>query len=236
MNSSLPKSLEMQSSPAGSLLGRARDTFIAPARLFSSLGEQAPWVGVLALATVMAASAIAAEPAEFFLRQMEDPVNRRGAPVEITSPPAEIVLWGRVMAIFGASVGHPMLAFGLAGLLALIFRVIGRGEAPFRRYLAVASHGLLIVSAGMLVAVLLRAVTGNAAALPTVGGLLPGLQPSGWLRGVLDGLNLFTLWMLAVLAVGVATMEHRVTAARATALLWGGYGLLVVTTSLLFRA
>lgn len=225
---------EAEAAPQRPLLPRVRDTFFAPARLFASFGDRPAWIGVLALATAIAAVAVAAEPAEFYLSQMEDPVNRRGAPVEITSPPEQIVLWGRLMAIFSAAVGHPLLAFAGAGLLALGFRVIGRGQGAFAQYLAVASHGLLIVSVGMIVTVVLRAATGDSDMLPTVGALTA--QPeAGWLGGVLHGLNLFTLWMLAVIAIGVATLERRVTRVRAGTLLWGAYGLLIVTAALLFH-
>lgn len=217
------------------LLTRARDTFIAPARLFASFGECPPWIGVLALATAIAAVAVVAEPPEFFLSQLEDPVNRRGVPVEITSPPGEIVLYGRMLAVLSAFAGHPMVAFAVAGLLSLVFTVIGPGETPFRQYLPLVSHALLIPAVGMLVAVLLRILTGDMAALPTVGGLIPGISGTGWGGAVLDSINLFTLWMLAVLGIGVATLESRFTRTRATILLWAGYGVLVVTAAVLFR-
>src|SRR5690606_29449060 len=98
--------------------------------------ESTPFAGVLALATAIAAGAVAMEPGEYFLNQMEDPVTRRGAPVEITSPPEQIVLWGRMMGIFSALVGHPLLAFAGAGILLLLFRVLLRGSGEFRDYLA----------------------------------------------------------------------------------------------------
>lgn len=217
------------------LVERVRDTFAAPARLFRRLPAEPPFLGVLAVATMVAAAAVAAEPAEYFLAQVEDPVSRRGTPVEVTSSPETIVLWGRIMAVFSALVGHPLLALGGAGVLTILFRVLRSGDAEYRRYLAVASHGLLISSAGMVAAVVLRAVTGNPAALPTVGSLL-GLSQGSVTGGVLHGINLFTLWMLAVIAIGVASIETRVTTRAATTLLWGIYGVLVVTVAVLFRA
>lgn len=220
---------------AAPLAERVRDTFAAPGRLFRNLPANAPFLGVLALATLVAAAAVAAEPAEYFLAQVEDPVSRRGTPVEVTSSPETIVLWGRIMAVFSALVGHPLLALGGAGVLTILFRVLGSGEGEYRRYLTVASHGLLISSAGMVATVALRAITGSSGALPTVGGLL-GLAEGTLAGGILHGINLFTLWMLAVVGIGVASIEARVTRRAATALLWGIYGVLVVTVAVLFRA
>lgn len=214
---------------------RVRETFLAPARLFSSFDDVPPWADVLAIATILAVAVAISEPAETYLALVEDPVTRRGEPVEITSSPAQVVLFGRVMSGMNAVVGHPLIAFGIAGLLSLVFTVIGRGSISFRQYLAIAAHGLLILSVGMVVALLLRLLTGNPDALPTLGAILPIAPESTWAGRVLDGINLFTLWMLGVVALGVASLERRVTRAGATTLLWGGYGALVVTAALLFR-
>jgi hypothetical protein len=214
---------------------RVRDTFFAPARLFSSFGDSPPWADVLALATILAVAVAISEPAETYLALVEDPVTRRGEPVEITSSPAQVVLFGRVMSGMNAVVGHPLIAFGIAGLLSLVFTVIGRGSISFRQYLAIAAHGLLILSVGMVVALFLRLLTGNPDALPTLGAMLPVAPESSWVGRVLDGINLFTLWMLGVVALGVASLERRVTRAGAATLLWGGYGALVVAAALLFR-
>ena len=155
------------------LLERARDTFFAPGRLFASLSADAPFAGVLALATVIAMAAVASE--------------------------------------------------------------LGRGEGDFRRYLVIASHGLLITSAGMFAAVLLRAITSNPDALPTIGTVL-GLSDAAPAGRILHSLNLFTLWMLAVVGAGVAAVERNVTRTAATALLWGIYGVVIVAVALLVRA
>ena len=235
MIDSAPPAPATSTHPSAPLPARIRDTFFAPRRLFAGLGDSPPWVGALGVATAVAAVALAAEPAQFYLDQMADPVNRRGAPVELTSPPEQIVLWGRVMAVFSALVGHPILAFALAGVLTLVFRIIRGGEGTFRQYLAIASHGLIIASVGLLVANLMRAVSGNPALLPTAGGLA-GLEEGSVVAGILHGVNLFTLWMLVAVAAGVAAIERRVTLARASTLLLGAYLILVVTGAAFFRA
>lgn len=235
MIDSAPAASAAPETSAAPLLSRIRDTFVAPARLFRTLPADNSFIAVLVVATLLAAAAVAAEPAEYFLAQVEDPVSRRGTPVEITSSPETVVLWGRIMAVFSALVGHPLLALGGAGLLLLIFRTLGPGDAGYRGYLTVASHGLLISSAGMVAAVLLRLVTGNVDALPTV-GTLAGIPAAGLAGGLLHGINLFTLWMLVVVGTGVAAIESRVTRGAATALLLGIYAALVVTWAALFRA
>lgn len=227
--------LEAPGSIRPTLWRRARDTFLAPGRLFRGFDASPPWLDALGLATVIAAVAVAAEPADYFLNQMENPVDRRGVPVEITSPPEQIVLWGRAMAMLSAIVGHPLLAFGSAGLLMLMFAVIGRSGGTYRQYLGVASHGLLILSAGMLLTNVVRLLADAPSLLPTLGALA-ALPDTGLVAGTLHGVNVFTLWTLAVLGIGAASIARGVTTASATALLWGGYLLLAVTGAILFGA
>lgn len=216
------------------LTQRIRDTFLHPAELFAGLRTNPQWADVLGIATLIAAIAMAAEPAEFYLQQMEDPVTRRGTPVELDSPPSQIVLWGRVMAIFNAVVAHPFLAFAGAGMLMLIFRVMRRGEGSFVQYLSVASHALLITSLGMIATVLLRVVSGDAAMMPTVGALA-GLSTQSALGSVLHGINLFTVWMLVVMGIGVAVLQRRVERSGPVGLLIGIYLVVTVTVGILFR-
>lgn len=216
------------------LAQRIRDTFLRPRELFASMGPSTPWAGVLGVATFVAALAMAAEPAEYYLQQMEDPVTRRGTPVELASPPSQIVLWGRVMAIFNAVVAHPFLAFAGAGLLMLIFRVVRQGRGSFVQYLTVASHALLISSLGMIVTVLLRAVSGDPEMIPTVGALA-GLSAQSVVGSVLHGINLFTLWMLAVMGIGSTVVERRDDRPQSIALLIGLYLVVTLIIGILFR-
>lgn len=205
-----------------SLVQRVRDTFAAPRRLFATFRHAAPWFDVLLISTAVAALASAARPAESFLEQMEDPVNRLGRPVTVTSPPADIVRWGRILAAFSALVGHPIVAFALAGILALIFTVLGGGRASFRQYLAVVSHALLIAAAGVLLRLLALLVSGRR--LPGgLGAAAPWLDPGSTAARLLTAVDPFVIWMVLVLAAGVEQLDGRRGWARAAVLLLALY-------------
>lgn len=216
-----------------SLPERVRDTFVAPGRLFAGFGASPPWFWVLAISTLVTVLASALEPAEVFLEQMEDPVTRRGKPVEIVSDPAEVVRYGRILAAMSALVAHPIVAFSLAGVLTLVFTVLGRGEAPFRQYLAVAAHLLLIPAAGTLLVLALRAATGDANVMISPALLLP--EGDGMAREILGALNPFSIWMLAAAAVAVDRLNRRITWWRAGAVLLGTYLFLVALVATLAR-
>jgi hypothetical protein len=187
---------------------RILDTFIAPRRLFAGFRQEAPWFDVLLISTAAAVAAATLLPDDFFLAQVEHPVDRLGRPVVVTSSPAEIARYGRYMAMLSAVGGHPILAFSLAGILSLVFTVLGGGRASYRQYLAVVSHALLIPALGTVLLLVARAL-GYATASFNLALLAPGLERGGLALRLLAGIDPFTIWMLLVAAAGVAELDGR---------------------------
>jgi hypothetical protein len=207
-------------------------TFAAPRRLFATSPESLPWAGVLLLSTAIAMIAAAALPPDYFLTQMEGAVNRRGAPVEITSDPAEVVRWGRYLYMFSAAAGHPLVVLAIAGALTLLFG-LPRGTARLVRYLPIAAHGSLILAVGALVANALTALTPDLRVEPSLAGVLAPLGLDDARSAFPGAINLFSLWTIGVLAVGVAVVDRVNSWLRPAALLLALYLLLAFFTSLL---
>lgn len=209
------------------LAARIAATFSAPGSLARSIRERPRWIDVLLISTAVAVLAAATLPAEFFLSAAEDAVTRRGAPVEITSSPGEIVRWGRYLAMLNALIGHPLLAFALAGLLTLIFTVLAGGRTRFAEHLALSSHSLLILALGTLAGIAVRLATGDPSAEISLALLVPGTA-AGSFREMLALLNPFTIWMLVVVAIGVSVLDPRRSRRSSLAVLLGFYLALVV--------
>lgn len=203
------------------LPSRVLDTFVSPRRLFAGFRHHTPVMGALALSTLVALVVAGTLPGELFLEQARDAVTRRGEPVTVTSPPAEIIRWGRYLAMLSALAMHPLLVLAVAGLLTLLFGVLGGGRAEFRQYLAVAAHALLVAAAGSLLAIPLRWATGDADAGWSLGWLMPAQHP--FLAVLLSALDPFVLWTLALLALGASQLEPRFSWGRAFAALLGSY-------------
>lgn len=157
---------------------------------------------------MLAAASALLLPESFFVEQMESPQNRLGRPVEVTSPPAEIARHGRILAAFSALAGHPLIAFAVAGVLSLLFSVLGGGRASYRQYLALAAHALVVLSLGMLLTAPLRALTGDPDAAWSLGTLFPALREGGLAGRTLGVLDLFTLWTLLILAIGSSVLNR----------------------------
>lgn len=204
---------------------------VAPTRLFAGFGREAPWFDVLAVATLVAVVAALFAPAEPLLEASQNAVNRRGAPVTITSSPEEIVRWGRYLGAMAALAGRPIIAFLTAGLLWLCFGILGSGRASYRQYLAVAAHALLVPALGMLLLLATRAALGAPQLEFSLALAAPGAD--GFVRRLLELLDPFVLWMLALLALGARALDPRRSLAGSLAVVVGAYLALALGVALL---
>lgn len=213
------------------LADRIMATFVAPRRLVPDFREGTRWLDVLVVSTVVAVISVYLLPEAFFVEQMRDAVSRRGEPVEITSSPGEIARWGRYLGMLTALVSHPLFAIGLAGLITLLFTILAGARTGFRDHLSLTSHAFLIPALGTLLTLPLRYITGRSDAQFTPGLFLPDSGSLGLL--ILNGVDLFSIWMLLVIALWVGELNPRIGTGRGAATLLGVYLVLNLITALL---
>lgn len=212
--------------PAASLSTRVRDTFVAPSRLARGIADSVPVFDVLAVVVLVAIVALYAVPDEFYIDQVRDAVDRRGRAVEITSDPAAIARWNRYLAMLTALVQWPMLVLGAAGLLHLLFGLRRGSGLRFAALVSLSAHAFLIFAAQRLL-VLGASLAGVSDPSTSLAVLLPG-GVDGAARSVLELVDPFTIWMLVVLGIGVATLGARLRRHVAVPVLIGGYLLLAL--------
>ncbi len=207
------------------------NTFVAPRGLFEEFRTHTPWLGALAIATLVAMLATVTIPDSFFLEQTRNPTNRLGKPVTVTSDPATIARWGRILAAFSAAILQPMITLGLAGLLALLFEALMRGQARFAQYLAITTHALLVPTLGALLLLPFRIA--NPELESSLALFTPFLSADSWLYRFLATVDLFSLWTLLLLGLGVSIVNRGVTWGRAATMLLGIYLVLGMGTAAL---
>lgn len=208
---------------------RVLNTFVAPRRLFAEFQIHTPWLGVLVITTLVAMLATITIPDSVFVDQTRNATNRLGKPVTVTSDAATIARWGRILAAFSAAMLQPMIALGLAGLLSLVFGAVMRGQARFAQYLAISSHVLLVPALGALLLLPFRFT--HPELEPSLALFTPFLHSESWFFRLLASVNLFSLWTILLLALGVSVVNRTIPWRRAAAVLAGIYLLLAVGTA-----
>lgn len=218
---------------AAFLLKRIGDVFVRPRRLFEHLREEPSWLGPLVVTVFAGILAIVLLPDQVFVEAMEGARTRRGEAVTITSEPAVVALWERIRLSLGVAVTHPLKATMLAGALTLLFGRLLKWPAGFWHYLSITTHALLISALGALIMVPLQIAHRDPSLHASPALLAPNLEPVSIAGRILAGVDVFTLWMVAVLAIGVAIANTRRSSGVPVTVLVGMYLVTVVTLAAL---
>lgn len=174
------------------------------------------WAGLV----VALAAATAAGQALFFQTEVgqvalvdlwERTAEAFGQPVdearyaELQALSAHGPLYGVITAILGG----PVLTLVVAAVVFVAVRPSGNRAVSFTQVLAVAAHAGVILALRQLVSVPVnyaREATGGATSL---GVLFPGLDAASFVGRLLGTLDVFVLWWVVVLAIGVGVLYGR---------------------------
>jgi hypothetical protein len=113
----------------------------------------------------------------------------------------------------------PVVAVALSGILFAIFTAAMGGTATFKQNLAVVAHAGPISILSTLFTVPLNYSRGTMSSATNLGVLLPMLPEQSFLAHFLGVIDLFLVWQLVVLSIGLAVLYRRRTQPIATALL-----------------
>jgi hypothetical protein len=130
-----------------------------------------------------------------------------------------------------ALVGLPLVALGASGAIYAVFRILGNRTARFVQVLAVFVHSAVVLSLQRLLALPLNYVNESLTTPTNLGAMLPMLEETSFLAAFLGGIDLFTVWWLIVLALGLAAL-YPPPARRIAASLLGGYVVVALTLAL----
>jgi len=212
------------------------ETFVSPFRGLPALAERRSFLPALAASTLAALLlAAAAVPRLDFERAAADAFDRAPDAAQATPHQREQALLsarkaGAVREYGAALLGPALAALGAAAFLWLGLRVAG-GRPDFPGTFSVASYALLPIGLRALLSIPAalhreRIPVADAGRLlpSSLGAFLP-VDARGPLADLLHSVDLFSLWSVALCAVGmaaVARVSHR-RAAVAAALLWLGW-------------
>jgi hypothetical protein len=121
----------------------------------------------------------------------------------------------------------PIILLIVSGILFAIFNAAMGGEASFKQLLAVVVHAGVISSLGQLFTAPLNLLRGAAGSATNLAVLLPMIDESSFLGRLLGTIDLFIVWYVIVLAIGLAVLYRRRTQPIAISL-FAVYGVIAI--------
>lgn len=104
-----------------------------------------------------------------------------------------------------------VMALVFAGILFAIFNAALGGEARYKQLLAVVIHAGVISAVGQLFTGPLNYFRGSVASATSLSALLPMLDDTSFIGKLAGAVDLFIIWWLVVLAMGIAVLYRRKT-------------------------
>lgn len=219
-----------------SFSARILGIFIAPKSTFRTIARAPDWLGVLALTFLVNAGVWAVvfqtpvgrfalmdrwESSAIAFGQTVD--DDRYAALETASER------GAIYAVAVAFAAGPLLAVVLSGLLVLALRPLSSGveRVAYSQVLAVVAHAGVILALREVVAAPITYVRGALGSPLTLRLMLSGLDEGSTFARFASGIDMFVLWWIVVLAIGLSVLYRR--PARGLAVrLFGVYVAMVV--------
>jgi hypothetical protein len=114
----------------------------------------------------------------------------------------------------------PIMTLAFAGIMYLVFNVMMGGDATFKQVFAVFAHASVISTLAQLFTGPLNYFRGAVTSATNLAVLLPMVDPKSFAGRVLSMTDLFLIWWVLVLAMGLAVLYRR----RTQPIAWSLYG------------
>jgi hypothetical protein len=225
----MPNTTAMTGAPAAplSLPARFIGIITGPKETFQSVVAHPRWFGMLAICTVLIA-ACAALPMttdagqEATLRQQVEGMESFG--MTVSDQQYEGMRRGMAFAPYTTAgavlVFTPIMTLAFAGIMYLVFNIMMGGDATFKQLFAVFAHASVISTLAQLFTGPLNYFRGAVTSATNLAVLLPMIEPKSFIGRVLSMTDLFLIWWVLVLAMGLAVLYRR----RTQPIAWSLYG------------
>jgi hypothetical protein len=190
----------------------------APKETFQSVAAHPRWFGMLALCTVLIAVCAALPMTtdagkEATLRQQVEGMESFG--MTVSDQQYEGMRRGMAIAPYTTAgavlVFTPVMTLAFAGLMYLVFNVMMGGDATFKQLFAIFAHASVISTLAQLFTGPLNYFRGAVTSATNLAVLLPMVDPKSFAGRVLAMTDLFLIWYVLVLAIGLAVLYRRRT-------------------------
>ena len=210
-----------------SLPARFVGIITAPKETFQAVAAHPRWLGMLLVCNILVAVCTALPMTteagkEATLRASVEGMEALG--VQVSDQMYEQMRGRMWFAPYQTAIGilifSPIITVVVAGILYLIFNVLMGGDRTFKQLFSVFVHSGVISTLGALFTGPLNYFRGAVTSATNLAVLLPMVDPKSFVGRVLAMTDLFWIWSLLVLAIGLAVLYRRKTQPIA----WSLYG------------
>jgi len=171
----------------------------------------------------------------FFRQQAETNSRMRDLPADQKEQTlAAQMRFGPIISYAAIVVGFPIMALAIAGVFLLLFRTVFGAELSFRQALAIVCYAwvpLLFGSIMALAVMLLKNPEEFDLQYPTLTNIGAFLDPAStpkWLLSLGTSIDIFTIWVLILLATGFAAAGRKISWGSSFACVMGTWAVYVL--------
>jgi hypothetical protein len=216
------------------LLSRFVGVVTSPKATFQSVVAQPRWLGMLALVTIVVAICMTLPMTTEAGRQaaLDNNVQQMenfGMQVtdEMYANMAKGMRFATYQTFFSVLAVGPIFSVVFAGILFGIFAVLMGGQATFKQLFAVYVHSTAITAVAQLFTGPLNYFRGSMSSATNLSVVLPMVDDQSFVGRLLGMIDLFWIWWLLVLAIGLGVLYRRRTQPIALGL-FGVYVVIIV--------
>ena len=229
MTDTLTSSRDTAHAPPQGLLARIVGVFFSPEETFRGVVARPRWLGVMAITLVIGAACqyvILSSPElqDAIIDQQVRAMNSQGGASEQQIAGVERFI-GMLPVIYTVATFFlgPLFVAAIAGILVGVFTTLMGGQGTFKQMYAVLTHsGLISMLSGVFSAALVLSGVPPTGVRPpgaNLGIFVPMLEDTAFVSVMLRTLDIFLLWWLVVLAIGIGVLYKRRPGGIATTLI-----------------
>lgn len=121
----------------------------------------------------------------------------------------------------------PIGAVVVSGILFAVFNALMGGTATFKQLLSVVAHSQFVMALALLVSMPINYMKGTMTGATSLAVLAPMLDEGSFLARFLGMIDIFVVWYVVVLAIGLAVLYRRKTQSVAIGL-FGVYAVIAI--------
>ena len=217
----------VQNKPTPGLLARIVGVLLSPRETFPAVAAKPRWLGVMLVTMVMSSAAYyvilsSQDMQDAIVDQQITAMESRGNTVsdDQVANIERFIGYLPVGYAVGIFVVGPLFGAAIAGIVTGIFSTLMGGNGTFKQVFAVMSHaGMIPAISALFIAGMLAAGVKPIGVRPpgaNLGVFLPMLEETSFLAVMLRSIDMFLLWWMVVLAIGLGVLYKRRTGPIAT--------------------